>query len=674
MESGAEGSSRPAGARAGVRLAASLLLVGIVCHFATQLGFSLKFPPNNISVFWPTNAILFAVLVMAPVRHWWLYSIAAFATSVVNDARAGFPPAAILFLAGDFIEIFIAAVGVRRFAGGPRAFASLGGLVAYILIAAVLAPSISAFVGAFAGGPPGYWFNWRVWFLSDAPAYLTLAPAIITGIAAARAPRWRPARDRVIEAGLLGAALLVVSVLAFTWWTAGEDVVPTLVYLPLPVLLWAAVRFGPLGINTSLLVVTTMSILGTALGRGPFAGGPPAEHVLALQLFLFVVSIPLMFLAALVEERRARTNVLRESEARFRAMADTAPVLIWVAGPDRGCTFLNRGWLDFTGRTMAQELGDGWIQGIHPADVGPCVAGYANAFDERREFTREYRLRRHDGEYRVVLDRGVPRFAPDGTFLGYIGCADDITERKAAELQAQQHRAELAHVARMSTLGELAASLAHELNQPLTAILSNAQAAQRLLDVAPIDLAEIREILKDMVADDNRAGQVIQRLRALVKKQPPEFTALDLGAVMREVVHLVHTDAILRASQIALAVAPGLPRVWGDRVELQQVALNLLLNALEAMKDRPVEDRQVAVQVEADGPGMVKVAVRDRGAGLGEEIERVFRPFYTTKPDGLGVGLSISRSIVEAHGGRLWAENNADRGATFSFTVPAARP
>jgi PAS domain S-box-containing protein len=656
-----------------VRLAVSLLVVAVVCHFATQFAFALKFPPNNISVFWPTNAILFAVLVTVPVRQWWMYAIAAFATSVFNDARAGFPTAAILFLVGDFIEIVIAAVGVRRFAGGPRAFASLGSLLAYILIAAVLAPGISAFVGAFAGGPPGYWFNWRVWFLSDAPAYLTLAPAVLTGMTIARASRWRPARDRVIEAGLLGVALLAVSVLAFTWWAADEDVVPTLVYLPLPILLWAAVRFGPLGVNTSLLVVTIMSILGTALGRGPFAGGIPAEHVLALQLFLFVVSIPLMFLAALVEERRVRTNVLRESEARFRAMADTAPVLIWVAGSDRRCTFFNRGWLAFTGRTMAEELGDGWVGGIHPADVGPCIASYGSAFDQRREFTLEYRLRRHDGEYRVVLDRGVPRFAPDGTFLGYIGCADDITERKAAELQAQQHRAELAHVARISTLGELAASLAHELNQPLTAILSNAQAAQRLLDVAPIDLAEIREILKDVVADDNRAGQVIQRLRALVKKQPPEFTALDLGALVREVIQLLHSDAILRASHVSLTVAPGIGQIWGDRVELQQVALNLLLNAFEASKDSPVEERQVVVRVEADGPRMVKVTVRDRGTGMGEEIERVFRPFYTTKPDGLGMGLSISRSIVEAHGGRLWAENNADRGATFSFSIPAAR-
>jgi len=484
---------------------------------------------------------------------------------------------------------------------------------------------------------------------------------------------------------------------------------------------------------------------------------------------------------------------LSESEALFRAMADTAPVLIRMSGPDKGCTFLNRSWLAFTGRTLAQELGVGWIEGVHPDDLDRCVETYINAFDRRHEFTMEYRLRRHDGEYRFILDKGVPRLAPDGTFLGYLGCADDITERKqseerprqvleaapnamiivdhdgritfvnaatedvfgytrdqligasieiliperfradhpshrkgyfadpkvrmmgagrelfgrrqdgsaipveigltpirtpeglfvlasitditarkAAELEAQRHRAELAHVARISTLGELAASLAHELNQPLTAILSNAQAAQRLLDAIPPDLEEVREILKDIVHDDNRAGQVIQRLRALIKKQPPEFAALDLAAIMRDVVLLLHSDAILRSSHVALAIGPGLPAVWGDRVELQQVVLNLLLNAFDAMKDRPTEERRVVVRTEVHGPRLVRVAVRDHGAGLPDEIERVFQPFYTTKRDGLGMGLSISRSIIEAHGGRLWGENNPDRGATFYFTVPVA--
>jgi PAS domain S-box-containing protein len=781
--------------RAG-RVALGLLLVGLAGHVGAQLGFALKFPPHHISPFWPTNAILFAVLVMTPVRHWWAYTLAAFASPVVSDAREGFPLGGALFLIADLIEISIAAVGVRRLAGGPRAFASLGNLVVYLLVAAVLAPATSALVGALAGATEGYWFYWRVWFLSDALPYLTLAPAILVWIAGART---RPASvppARIAEACALGAGLLAVSVVAFGWPIATDEAVPALVYLPLPLLLWAAVRFGPLGVNTALLIVTALSISGTVLGRGPFAGSTPAAHVLELQLFLYTMSVPLLFLAALIEERRERTSVLSESEAWFRAMADTAPVLIWVAGPDKGCTFLNRGWLEFTGRHLAQELGQGWTAGVHPDDVDRCLDTYVRAFDARREFTMEYRLRRHDGEYRVIVDRGVPRYARDGTFLGYIGCADDITERKqgeerprqvleaapnamimvdqegritlvnaaaeavfgysrdqligapiemlvperlrvdhsrdrkeyvsdpgvramgagrelfgrrrdgslvpvevgltplhtsdglsvlasivditarkAAALAAERHRTELAHVGRLSTLGQLATSLAHELNQPLAAILSNAQAAQRLLAATPTDLVEIRQILKDIVYDDNRAGQVIQRLRALVRKEPPVFAALDLDTTLRDVLLLLHSDTIVRSSHVTLTVAPGLPAVWGDRVELQQVTLNLLLNAFEAMRDRPAEERQVTVRAEVDAKGMVKVAVHDRGVGLGDTIERIFQQFYTTKPDGLGMGLSISRSIVEAHGGRLWAENNPEGGATFYFTLsPASAP
>jgi PAS domain S-box-containing protein len=257
--------------------------------------------------------------------------------------------------------------------------------------------------------------------------------------------------------------------------------VAALVYLPLPFLLWAAVRFGSLGVNTSLMIVAFLSISGTVDGRGPFSLASPAENVLSLQLFLLVSSLPLMLLAALITERRDRANVLRESEARFRSLADTAPVLIWMSGPDKLRNFFNRGWLNFTGRSMEQELGTGWTTGVHPDDLGRCFATYVEAFDARREFTMECRLRRYDGEYRLVVDKGVPRLAPDGTFLGYIGCADDITARRDAEIEAQRHRAELAHVARMSTLGELTASLAHELNQPLGAILSNVGAAESFL-------------------------------------------------------------------------------------------------------------------------------------------------------------------------------------------------
>jgi two-component system sensor kinase FixL len=342
-----------------------------------------------------------------------------------------------------------------------------------------------------------------------------------------------------------------------------------------------------------------------------------------------------------------------------------------MSGEDKLCTFLNKTWLDFTGRTPEQDLGNGWAENVHPDDRERCLATYGGAFDAQREFTLEYRLRRHDGEYRWVSDKGVPRRAPDETFLGYIGCADDVTDRKEAELAAQRHRAELAHVTRLSTMGELAASLAHELNQPLTAILTNVQTAQHFLAAEPADLDEVREILRDVVDDDKRASEVIRRLRALVRKEPPALAPLDLSSVIGDVTLLVHSDALLRNSRVSVEVEPGLPPVQGDRIELQQVALNLLVNAFDAMKDRPAHQRQVAVRAALDRARMIKVMVRDYGTGLGaDDIERVFQPFYTTKRDGLGMGLAISRTIIEAHGGRLWAENNPDGGATFCFTVP----
>jgi two-component system sensor kinase FixL len=239
------------------------------------------------------------------------------------------------------------------------------------------------------------------------------------------------------------------------------------------------------------------------------------------------------------------------------------------------------------------------------------------------------------------------------------------------EAELQEQRAELAHVARISIMGELAASLAHELNQPLTAILSNAQAGLRFMTSKRGNLGEVREILQDIVKDNSRAGEVIRRMRALVKKEALESATLDLASLIRDVVALLHSDAILQNVQIALELDDSLPPVWGDRVQLQQVMLNIMLNAFDAMRECPADERKVKVRAEPHGAALIKVAVNDCGTGLtSEQLDRIFQPFFTTKRDGLGMGLSITRSIIEAHGGRLWAENNADHGATFSFTLP----
>jgi two-component system sensor kinase FixL len=230
----------------------------------------------------------------------------------------------------------------------------------------------------------------------------------------------------------------------------------------------------------------------------------------------------------------------------------------------------------------------------------------------------------------------------------------------------------MAHVGRVSALGVLTASLAHELNQPLTAILNNATVAQRFLAADVVDLAQIREILADIVADDRRAAGVIQRLRLLLKKGELEYVSLDVNDVVIAVASLVRNDAALRHVSMRLEPAHGLPRVRGDRGQLQQVVLNLVLNALDAMGE-PVPERHLVIATMQVGPNAVGVAVRDSGAGIAEKDARhIFDPLYTTKGEGLGMGLAIARTIVEAHGGQLTGENNADEGATFRFTIPVA--
>jgi two-component system sensor kinase FixL len=241
-------------------------------------------------------------------------------------------------------------------------------------------------------------------------------------------------------------------------------------------------------------------------------------------------------------------------------------------------------------------------------------------------------------------------------------------------MEGQRLRQDLAHVGRVSTMGELTASLAHELNQPLTAILANAQSARRILESDKADLTELRAIVGDIVDDDERASEVIRRLRGFLKKGTLERSSVDMGELVSQVARLVAGDAIFRNVVIQLELALDLPPVYGDRVQLQQVALNLILNGMDAMRDSKAGNRTLVLRTARDGPATVEVTVQDSGVGIEKtNLDHVFDPFYTTKADGLGMGLAIVRSIVEAHGGRVGARNNPDGGAAFWFALPAAK-
>jgi PAS domain S-box-containing protein len=377
--------------------------------------------------------------------------------------------------------------------------------------------------------------------------------------------------------------------------------------------------------------------------------------------------------AAWILERRWRRRAeaaAREHEAQ-RTIVSEAPVMIWRSGVDKGCDFFNPWWLAFTGRTLAQELGDGWAEGVHPDDLETCLASYVAAFDARVPFRLEYRLRRFDGDYRWVLDIGTPRYDSTEQFLGYIGCCFDITDRRQAEQDLGEAHAEINRVSRLTALGEFAAALSHELRQPLTAILMNARTSLYQLEKTPLDHEAMKDGLDDLMDAGHRAEAVIQRNRELFRHRTVQTSALDINAVVREVVVLSATRLREHHVTVTTALADDLRAVRGDRVELLQVLLNLLANAIDAMERVEKAERRITITTSRLDQGAVVVAVKDGGVGLDAvDMQRMFTLSYTTKAAGTGVGLSISRSIIQAHGGRIWASPNADRGATFSFSVP----
>lgn len=374
----------------------------------------------------------------------------------------------------------------------------------------------------------------------------------------------------------------------------------------------------------------------------------------------------------ITERKRAEERIL-ESEVRFRAIADTAPVMIWTTGTDSLCDYFSKPWLDFTGRTMEQEVGTGWTEGVYPDDLQGCFDCFLPAFHARKPFRMEYRLRRADGEYRWVLETGIPRYTPGGEFAGYIGCNIDITDRKRAEQEHERLRqleADLAHINRVTTMGELTGSLAHEIKQPIAAAVTDAKTCLRWLGRDEPDLTEAREAAARMVNDVTCASDIVNRVGLLFKKGAPQRELLNVNEIIQEMIALLHNEASRYSILIRSKLAGDLPRTMVDRVQVQQVLMNLMLNGIEAMKDLS-SPRELAIASRSEN-AQVLISVSDMGVGLpAERADQIFDAFFTTKPQGTGMGLTISRSIIESHGGRLWASGNSDRGATFQFTLPA---
>jgi PAS domain S-box-containing protein len=376
------------------------------------------------------------------------------------------------------------------------------------------------------------------------------------------------------------------------------------------------------------------------------------------------------FVRIAIERDRAE-EALRRNEQRLRDVIDTIPIITWSMLPNGANDFTSRYWLEYTGVSTEDSLGDGWRTAFHPADIAEHVEKWAASLATGKPFENEARVQRVDGEYRWFLHRGVPLRDVNGTILKWYGTAIDIEDRKRAEeerLRLRQLEGDLAHINRVSMMGELAASLAHDIKQPLTGAVMSADACVRWLRRDPPDMTEAYEAASRIVSNVTRAAEIIDRVQALFKRGAPERELVDVNDIAREMIALLRHTANRNSISIRTELDAGLPATAADRVQLQQVLMNLMLNGIEAMKDAGGELILTSNRTEE---GHILISVSDSGIGLpAHEAERIYEAFFTTKPQGTGMGLSISRRIIESHGGRLWASNNTGRGTTFQFSLP----
>jgi two-component system sensor kinase FixL len=365
---------------------------------------------------------------------------------------------------------------------------------------------------------------------------------------------------------------------------------------------------------------------------------------------------------------------LRVSDERVALAAEAAQFGVWGRDLAQDEIWGSAKWRRLFGFADDEKINfEKFLQRIHPDDRAMVQRAVKRAQEDRGEYMVDYRLILPDGTERWIASRGRVAAKTNGKPDQILGASVDITVRKQSELEIGRQRNELAHLSRVATVSELSGSLAHELNQPLAIILTNAQAAQRLLAQQPPDLAEARDILADIISEDQRAGEVIRRLRAMLKHGETSLQPVAANEIIEEVLQFTRNDLIRQSVTVQRNLAANLPAVLGDRIHLQQVLINLILNACDAMAATPPADRQMVLTTSLH-ESAVRISVSDNGGGLPAEVEQIFQPFYTTKKEGLGLGLSICRSIVQAHQGRLWAEarSSVAGGSTLHLDLPAA--
>jgi PAS domain S-box-containing protein len=371
------------------------------------------------------------------------------------------------------------------------------------------------------------------------------------------------------------------------------------------------------------------------------------------------------FLAFLWTLHQFRVWELQQRETKLRQAIGTMPTFAWSAGPNGSVDFVNRLWQEYTGLSAKETVGSGWQAAVHPEDLERHAGRWRASLASGEPFESEVRYRRAaDGQYRWFLTRAVPLRNGRGDIIKWYGTSTDIEDRKRAE----HLQADLAHMNRVATMGELTASLAHEIKQPIGAAVTNAEVCLRLLNRNQPDMPDAREAALEMVKDARRAGDIIDRVRSLYQKGGSKPELVDVNEIIAEMLILLRNETNRHSVTMRTDLAEGLPQVIVDRVQLQQVLMNLMLNGVEARRD---DGGELSIKSQLREDGQLLISVTDNGVGLpAERADQIFNAFFTTKPQGTGLGLSITRSIVESHGGRVWATPNSGRGTTFHFTLP----
>jgi len=658
------------------------LLLYLPLIFAGSLvGVFLRYPEHGAAILFPPYAALTAVLIASHRRHWLAYIglawLALFVTSI------GRWPLSWVMLASvaNIVRALVAALLILHFLGPRPRLDSVSSLTRFVIAGAIVAPAIGATIGASNAlvhdVSETYAELWTAWFVSNALTALTMLPLLLDVLGSPAT--WRISRlgkRRLIETVSFGVALAVTCVMVLVSLSDARYDLASALYAPIPVLLWAGLRFGPAGTGLALSVLTGAAIVGL----GHRAETLPRDgSVLRLQVFVFLLTLPTLCVAVVANALQDAVQLYRSLLASLQdqvAILDAKGLVIQVndswrrhAETPGPCPFerahVGDNFLIACGR--AAEM----LAVLHPEDRDPAPA---RLFDGAtavlsgvvQRFEADYELAR-DGRREWYIMRVEALERADG---GAVVTRTNVSIRRQAQAQIEEQRRQISHLGRVAALGQLSGALAHELRQPLAAILANAEAARHFIDRDTFDVDDLRAILTDIVAEDRRAADVIEGLRRMHKRRDIHLQPITPAELVYEALGLTHTEIITRGVTATGIIEPDLPAVLADRVQIQHVLLNLVLNACESMSEKGTSERSLSINASAAGPHVL-FSVRDSGAGIRANlIEHLFDPFVTTKVEGLGLGLSIARTVIETHGGKIWAENGRECGAIVSFLLP----